>query len=204
MKKNVIRFGILSIIITQLLIISNISVITNAQINKSLIENNDILKPQKQYYIEEKPDLEIIEAIGITRSEDGFWEFHVINKGNAPCNCNGNWSRSIDIEITTKKFRSNETVDYYYRQLCFNIDCEETKIIDYIYPPDCYLGIYRCFFYIDAGNNHEEWNEENNKVWAYYLFYMYFPIRISELKYWKTGNEGIKPQSVQIPTSSLI
>ena len=198
MKKKLFKFGYLfSIIITQFIIISNISMVTNAQINKISIENNDIIEQQKQFFIEEKPDLEIIEAKGITRSEDGFWELHVINKGNAPCNCNGNWSKSIDIEITTKKFRSNETVDYYYRQLCFNIDSGETKIIDYIYPPDdCYIGIYRCFFNIDAGNNHEEWNEDNNKVWAYYLFYMNFPIRISELKYWKTGNEGTKPQSV--------
>ncbi len=166
------------------LMVSNSAVAINAQINEMPTQNLSLN--------EEKPDLEIIDAYGVT-----FWdgmgympyiELIILNKGNVPLK-----GHDIACEQTVKYPFSNQTLFQITRhKSILNFPVPPGGTTDMHFHTLHHLGIYRCFFEFDPDNKISELNETNNKVWAYFFFRANLkPRRISELKYWTTGNEGV-------------
>ena len=107
MKNKLYRKGLIfGAVFILIIIISNTVIVTNAQLNEESLEIEEF---QKNYFNEEKPDLEIIDAYGVT-----FWDGYgyipyieaiIQNKGNVPLK-----GHDIACEQTVKYPFSNQTL----------------------------------------------------------------------------------------------
>jgi len=180
-------------------VVCNSAVGINVQINETPIQN--------LYQQGGKPDLEIVDAYGVSLWDGmGYMPYIklvIMNKGNATLKTD-----DIACEQTVKYAFTNQILFQYTRHASIlNTPVPPGGTTDMYFHTLHHLGYYRNFFEFDPDNKINELNETNNKVWAYFFFRAFLkPKRCSELKYWTTGNEGVGevPQSISSQSPQYI